>query len=80
MSDQAREKLPERLRVIAAATRSTALHAALHAAAQATVSMTMYIQQAHLALEHLFCLIVERRYFAQRYFAKAAAPAAAARK
>jgi D-sedoheptulose 7-phosphate isomerase len=26
--------------------------------------VTMYIQQAHLALEHLFCMIVERRYFA----------------
>ena len=25
--------------------------------------VTMYIQQAHLALEHLFCLIVERRRF-----------------
>ncbi len=31
--------------------------------------VTMYIQQAHLALEHLFCLLVEREYFA-------AAPAA----
>jgi D-sedoheptulose 7-phosphate isomerase len=26
--------------------------------------VTMYIQQAHLALEHIFCMIVERRYFA----------------
>ena len=26
--------------------------------------VTMYIQQAHLALEHVFCMIVERRYFA----------------
>jgi D-sedoheptulose 7-phosphate isomerase len=25
--------------------------------------VTMYIQQAHLALEHIFCLIVERHYF-----------------
>lgn len=25
--------------------------------------VTMYIQQAHLALEHIFCLIVERNYF-----------------
>jgi D-sedoheptulose 7-phosphate isomerase len=26
--------------------------------------VTMYIQQAHLALEHIFCMLVERRYFA----------------
>jgi D-sedoheptulose 7-phosphate isomerase len=26
--------------------------------------VTMYIQQAHLALEHLFCLLTERFYFA----------------
>jgi D-sedoheptulose 7-phosphate isomerase len=26
--------------------------------------VTMYIQQAHLALEHIFCLIVECQYFA----------------
>ncbi len=26
--------------------------------------VTMYIQQAHLALEHLFCMLVEREYFA----------------
>ncbi len=26
--------------------------------------VTMYIQQAHLALEHIFCMVVERRYFA----------------
>ncbi len=25
--------------------------------------ITMYIQQAHLALEHIFCLLVESRYF-----------------
>ena len=25
--------------------------------------VTMYIQQAHLALEHIFCMIVERQYF-----------------
>ena len=37
--------------------------------------VTMYIQQAHLALEHIFCMIVERRYFA----AKPAAAAAAAK-
>jgi D-sedoheptulose 7-phosphate isomerase len=26
--------------------------------------VTMYIQQAHLALEHIFCMIVERKHFA----------------
>ncbi len=26
--------------------------------------VTMYIQQAHLALEHIYCLLVERLYFA----------------
>jgi D-sedoheptulose 7-phosphate isomerase len=25
--------------------------------------VTMYIQQAHLALEHIFCALVEREYF-----------------
>ncbi len=25
--------------------------------------VTMYIQQAHLALEHIFCMMVEQRYF-----------------
>lgn len=25
--------------------------------------VTMYIQQAHLALEHIFCMLVEREYF-----------------
>ena len=29
-------------------------------------SVTMYIQQAHLALEHIFCLLVERNYFGAR--------------
>ncbi len=28
--------------------------------------VTMYILQAHLALEHIFCMIVERRYFAAK--------------
>jgi D-sedoheptulose 7-phosphate isomerase len=28
--------------------------------------VTMYIQQAHLALEHIFSLLVERRYFAAK--------------
>ena len=27
--------------------------------------VTMYIQQAHLALEHIFCMLVERSYFGQ---------------
>jgi D-sedoheptulose 7-phosphate isomerase len=27
--------------------------------------VTMYIQQAHLALEHVFCMMVERLYFAK---------------
>jgi D-sedoheptulose 7-phosphate isomerase len=40
--------------------------------------VTMYIQQAHLALEHIFCMIVERRYFASDP-APATAAAAAAR-
>jgi len=35
--------------------------------------VTMYIQQAHLALEHIFCMVVERRYFAARQAALAAA-------
>ncbi len=32
--------------------------------------VTMYIQQAHLALEHIFSLLVERRYFAAKPAAK----------
>ena len=39
--------------------------------------VTMYIQQAHLALEHIFCMIVERRYFAPGHAGAAAATAAA---
>ncbi len=38
--------------------------------------VTMYIQQAHLALEHIFCLIVERHYFGVREPADAAMNAA----
>ena len=38
--------------------------------------VTMYVQQAHLALEHIFCLIVEQRYFAGDQ--SAAVPPAAA--
>lgn len=34
---------------------------------------TMYIQQAHLALEHIFCLLVERLYFAAKPTAVVAA-------
>lgn len=37
--------------------------------------VTMHIQEAHLALEHIFCMIVERSYFGAERFA---APAAAA--
>lgn len=37
--------------------------------------VTMYIQQAHLALEHLFCLLVERMYFASEHAPNAAAAA-----
>jgi len=36
-------------------------------------TVTMYIQQAHLALEHIFCLLVE-----QLYFAREASPATGA--
>jgi len=32
--------------------------------------VTMYIQQAHLALEHIFSLLVERLYFAAQPAAK----------
>jgi D-sedoheptulose 7-phosphate isomerase len=35
--------------------------------------VTMHIQQAHLALEHIFSLLVERRYFAAKPAASAAA-------
>jgi D-sedoheptulose 7-phosphate isomerase len=35
--------------------------------------VTMYIQQAHLALEHIFSLLVERRYFSAKPAASAAA-------
>jgi D-sedoheptulose 7-phosphate isomerase len=37
--------------------------------------VTMYIQQAHLALEHIFCLLVERRYFATEQTASSASTA-----
>ena len=38
--------------------------------------VTMHIQEAHLALEHIFCMIVERSYFgAERFAAPAAAVA-----
>lgn len=35
--------------------------------------VTMHIQEAHLALEHMFSLIVERAYFGAEFFAAAAA-------
>ena len=36
-------------------------------------AVTMYIQQAHLALEHIFCMLVEQAYFADTRPAAAAA-------
>jgi D-sedoheptulose 7-phosphate isomerase len=33
--------------------------------------VTMHIQQAHLALEHVFCMIVEQRFFAPDHGATA---------
>jgi D-sedoheptulose 7-phosphate isomerase len=39
-------------------------------------SVTMYIQQAHLALEHIFCLLVEQLYFRSDSSAAANEPAA----
>ena len=38
--------------------------------------VTMYIQQAHLALEHIFCLLTERLYFADTSAAELAASGA----
>jgi len=38
--------------------------------------VTMYIQQVHLALEHIFCMIVERIYFGQNQLAATGAAAA----
>jgi D-sedoheptulose 7-phosphate isomerase len=38
--------------------------------------VTMHIQQAHLALEHIFCMMVERIYFGPERFAKIAAAVA----
>ena len=35
--------------------------------------VTMYIQQAHLALEHIFCLLVEQAYFREARMAAGAA-------
>jgi D-sedoheptulose 7-phosphate isomerase len=37
--------------------------------------VTMYIQQAHLALEHIFCMIAERAYFGPESFPDLAARA-----
>jgi len=39
--------------------------------------VTMHIQQAHLALEHIFCMIVEQKYFAADQSVAAARAAAA---
>jgi D-sedoheptulose 7-phosphate isomerase len=38
--------------------------------------LTMHIQEAHLALEHIFCMIVERSYFGAERFAQVRAAAA----
>ena len=38
--------------------------------------VTMHIQEAHLALEHIFCMIVERSYFGPERFAAAKGTAA----
>jgi D-sedoheptulose 7-phosphate isomerase len=38
--------------------------------------VTMHIQEAHLALEHIFCMIVERSYFGPERFAPAKGTAA----
>lgn len=37
--------------------------------------VTMYIQQAHLALEHIFCMLVEQAYFGDAQTRASAAPA-----
>ena len=39
--------------------------------------VTMYIQQAHLALEHIFCMMVEQKYFAAEQSTAASAAATA---
>jgi D-sedoheptulose 7-phosphate isomerase len=39
--------------------------------------VTMYIQQAHLALEHIFCMIVEQNYFGPNLFKPRGATAVA---
>lgn len=36
--------------------------------------VTMHIQEGHLAVEHVFSMIVERAYFGAEIFASAAAP------
>jgi D-sedoheptulose 7-phosphate isomerase len=41
--------------------------------------VTMYIQQAHLALEHIFCMIVERIYFGTEQAAAVGARSSSAR-
>lgn len=36
--------------------------------------VTMHIQEAHLALEHMFCMVAERAYFGAAHFAAPAMP------
>ncbi len=38
-------------------------------------NVTMHIQEAHLALEHIFCMLVERDYFGHEHVAPIEAPA-----
>ncbi len=38
-------------------------------------NVTMHIQEAHLALEHIFCLLVERGYFGHEHASPVEAPA-----
>ena len=38
-------------------------------------NVTMHIQEAHLALEHIFCLLVERDYFGHEHASPVEAPA-----
>jgi D-sedoheptulose 7-phosphate isomerase len=46
---------------------------------RAPSNVTMHIQEAHLALEHAFCMLVERDYFGHEQAAPAETPAAAER-
>ncbi len=42
-------------------------------------NVTMHIQEAHLALEHIFCMLVERDYFGREQAAPVETPAVVAR-